>query len=439
MELIVKKRFGKYRTALISAVLSVSVSAAMLGGAVTASASTVSQDQSKLQSYQSKLSDNKTQLSKLQSQIDSMKSQKDQQIQLMDAYDQQLALYSSNISTLQDQIDTLQQTVDQESAAIGQDQQNLTDGQAQFADIMRQAQDEGDSNTIMILLGSTSISDLISRMETVGEILAYNQGVMNGISQDQAALQSDIQSNQSSEQDLQDSMSQLQSEQAAMNAKAGEAQTYLDQLNSSLEGEQALYDQEAKDNDSIQSQIAQMTAQIKADQAAAAAASRASSSPPQSAPPPSVNGQLGYPLPASHESISSPFGPRSSPITGAYEIHDGIDLPAPRDTPIYAAADGQVVIAGPYYTYGNCVVILSSGGLSTLYAHQDNGAIRVTVGENVTKGEQIGAVGMTGAATGYHLHFGVSVNGKWVNPVQYFPEIGFSYIDGCSPTTYGYQ
>lgn len=115
--------------------------------------------------------------------------------------------------------------------------------------------------------------------------------------------------------------------------------------------------------------------------------------------------------------ISSYYGWRVHPIFGTRRMHTGIDLAAIGGTPIYAAEEGTVIIAGVRGGYGNAVVIDHGGGLATLYAHQSR--ITVSVGEQVSAGERIGFVGCTGYCTGDHLHFEVHINGKHTDPLPY--------------------
>lgn len=127
-----------------------------------------------------------------------------------------------------------------------------------------------------------------------------------------------------------------------------------------------------------------------------------------------VNESSGYVVPISKPvTVTSEFGYRQHPITGAYELHNGIDLVNGNPTtPIYASAAGEVVIAGSYPEwYGNYVIIKHSDGLYTGYAHQSQ--LRVSVGDTVKQGQQIGNMGTTGPSTGPHLHFQFFTNGPW--------------------------
>ena len=116
--------------------------------------------------------------------------------------------------------------------------------------------------------------------------------------------------------------------------------------------------------------------------------------------------------------VTSPYGPRTNPVTGEYQsLHNGLDLGAAEGTPIHAADSGRVALAAPTGGYGNYTCIQHSASLSTCYAHQSRFA--VSVGQNVTKGQVIGYVGCTGLCFGDHLHFEVRVNGSVVSPLNY--------------------
>jgi murein DD-endopeptidase MepM/ murein hydrolase activator NlpD len=115
--------------------------------------------------------------------------------------------------------------------------------------------------------------------------------------------------------------------------------------------------------------------------------------------------------------ISSPFGPRVHPIFHDVRMHTGIDIGASYDSPVWAAAAGSVVVAGPVSGYGNAIVIDHGAGIATLYGHLSK--LGVHVGSTVSAGQTIGAVGNTGTSTGPHLHFEVRVNGTPVDPMRY--------------------
>lgn len=124
----------------------------------------------------------------------------------------------------------------------------------------------------------------------------------------------------------------------------------------------------------------------------------------------------GFVMPVANARVTSGYGMRFHPILGYTRMHQGIDLAAPWGTPIRAVADGVVEWAGPHGGHGNFVRLEHSGDMGTGYAHMSR--IAVAPGERVRAGEVIGYVGMTGLATGPHLHFEVYRGGQVVDPAS---------------------
>lgn len=115
--------------------------------------------------------------------------------------------------------------------------------------------------------------------------------------------------------------------------------------------------------------------------------------------------------------VTSNFGWRSSPWGGGSELHQGIDIANSLDTPIVAAADGEVVQSGWAGGYGNVVQIDHGNGVSTVYGH--NSRVAVNVGQSVKKGQVISYLGSTGRSTGPHVHYEIRMNGTAVDPISY--------------------
>ena len=129
-----------------------------------------------------------------------------------------------------------------------------------------------------------------------------------------------------------------------------------------------------------------------------------------------MNGLEGVPqvLPASLAAISSGFGYRHDPFTGAGAMHSGLDFRGPIGAPIHAAAKGTVSFVGQKSGYGNVVEVSHGNGLVTRYAHMSRFAAKP--GQSVAAGAVIGAIGNTGRSTGPHLHFEVRHHDRALNP-----------------------
>ena len=117
--------------------------------------------------------------------------------------------------------------------------------------------------------------------------------------------------------------------------------------------------------------------------------------------------------------ISSGFGMRHSPFTGAWVMHEGIDIPDHRGTPLIATADGVVERVGRDRYLGKFVQIRHNDVFTTRYGHMDRIADGIRKGKKVKRRDIIGYMGRTGRATGYHVHYEVWVRGKRVNPINY--------------------
>lgn len=119
-------------------------------------------------------------------------------------------------------------------------------------------------------------------------------------------------------------------------------------------------------------------------------------------------------MPVSRLTISSSFGVRRDPFTGATAMHNGLDFRGPTGAPIRAAADGKITFVGERSGYGKVIEISHGNGLTTRYAHMSK--FHAKRGQAVEAGEVIGALGSTGRSTGPHLHFEVRINNRAVNP-----------------------
>jgi murein DD-endopeptidase MepM/ murein hydrolase activator NlpD len=126
--------------------------------------------------------------------------------------------------------------------------------------------------------------------------------------------------------------------------------------------------------------------------------------------------------PLKYVRVSSSFDRhRFHPILHVEKAHLGVDYAAPVGTPVWATADGRVTSVGPRAGAGNAIVVTHAGGMESTYMHLSRFAKGLRVGQEVRQKQVIGYVGMTGLATGPHLHFSLRVNGQLVDPLKLKP------------------
>jgi len=118
--------------------------------------------------------------------------------------------------------------------------------------------------------------------------------------------------------------------------------------------------------------------------------------------------------------LSSYFGKREDPFNGMDAFHPGVDIPAPMGEPVRVAGDGIVIRTGWVGNYGRLIVVEHGGGISTYYGHLSK--IEVVAGQEVRRGQIVGAVGASGRVTGPHLHYEVRQGGSPVNPYMFLKD-----------------
>jgi murein DD-endopeptidase MepM/ murein hydrolase activator NlpD len=283
----------------------------------------------------------------------------------------------------------------------------------------------GRTSYLDVLLSATSFVDFIERWDFVRYILRSDQQLIDGVNREQARYQKivyDLESTQAGllrqkDEELQrnEQLGLLAGERRQLLAVAAGQRAVIAQQVYELENLSAA--EEARLQELIREKQQQEAAAVLAARRAAWQARRAAAIAAGLPPPAELpeSGPVAFAWPV-RGPITSPFGMRTDPVTGRYQLHSGIDIGAGYGVPIQAAADGIVIYAGWYGGYGNAIIIDHSSGLSTLYAHCS--AMYVSDRQWIQRGQVIGAVGATGWATGPHLHFEIRVNGVPIDPLS---------------------
>lgn len=320
--------------------------------------------------------------------------------------DGQVNSLASQITALESRIEAKKEEIEEKAEELRQAEEEAKTQYEQMKKRIRYMYERGDQSFLVLLLESESLADMLNRSEYAAQMLSYDRKMRNELEEirETIAVQKAELEKEKAEQEemLAELEEQKNAVNRAINAKSQEIASYRNQI-SEASGQQSEYKEQLAEQEKLLEQIEKQIAQAAAARAAMEDGDGGASG-------------FVWPCPASHR-ITSSFGPRQAPIPGASTYHRGIDVGASSGSAIVAAVSGRVTTAAYSSSAGNYVVISHGQGVSTVYMHAS--VLYVTEGEKVSQGQKIAAVGSTGYSTGPHLHFGVIVNGSYVNPLKY--------------------
>lgn len=372
---------------------------------------------------QNQIADVKKQYKENENEIADLIAQKnvvDQEIQLLNTQiiniNEQISAYNLLIADKQDELDTAEdrlETLNQENK-----------------ERIRTMEEEGEVSYWEVLFKANSFSDLLDRLNMVEEIAASDKRRLQELS-DAADKVEEAQAELETEKgELETTKKDLDDTQTEMNEKSKESEALLQELLQKADDLEALEEECKEQENAFLKQIAAMEVQFNAAKQREWEAWKATSVPATTAAGGtngsggtsgssggSSGGSGGWLVPCSYTSITSPFGNRVSPTSGASTYHQGVDLDTGTGDNVYASRAGVVTVAGWGNAAGNYVQINHQDGFSSIYMHLKSSC--VSAGQIVSAGQLIGLTGATGITTGDHLHFGISYNGVYVNPCNY--------------------
>ena len=365
--------------------------------------------------------------------IISKKNVIDQEIQLLNTQltniTDQLQAYNILIADKQDELDT------------AEDRYQMLNEENKIR--IRTMEEEGEVTYWEVLFKANSFSDLLDRLNIVEEIATSDKRRLKELSEAADAVEVAQDELVGEKAEMEEAKLELDATQAELDTKRAEADALIQELLTKADDLEALEAEFEAQEQAFLEEIAQKEEEYDEAKQREWEAYMATYVPPTTAPPPtSTNnatgtntntntgtnngttqvpsgGGGGWVRPCSYTSITSPFGPRVSPTTGASTYHQGVDLDTGTGWPVVAAKAGTVTVAGWGSAAGNYVQIDHHDGFKTIYMHLSSYSVRA--GQNVSAGQYIGATGSTGVSTGDHLHFGVQLNGVYVNPCSYLP------------------
>lgn len=397
----------------------------------------IDNNNNKINDLKDKQSDINSEKSKSQSKLDEIQKEVADKNQKLLSSQKKVDEYKGNIDSLKESIDKLEGQISNIQRNIDKKKKEEQEKEEILSGRIRSAYKSNLSNQFLyIMLESKNVGDFISNVSSIKYVVDTDNKLIDDIKKVQGELKSEESQLKSQEEDLSSKKTKLENEKKEYDTLVSQYQSQLNELNSLEEQKQAeinsLSEKERsvldeinsyqEDNANLKDYINNLINQKKSvnsdsiNNKSNTSSNESSSTSNGGSSETKTNSSSGFMRPAPG-GVTDPFGPRIHPVTGKRSVHKGADLGAPYGTPILASKSGTVVEAGWNTAYGNMVIIDHGDGTSTLYGHSSR--LAVQAGQHVSQGQVIAYVGSTGYSTGPHLHFGIMINGEWVNPMNY--------------------
>lgn len=316
---------------------------------------------------------------------------------------QELQDLDNKIAQSQEELNTINTDIDDLMKQINENEYKLKKTQTEFDRIQKlldariiKMYETPKFEFLQVILASKSVTEFLSTYYAMKELAEYDKELLDTVKKQKADIETTKKIlTEKKKQVVTSKQTQQKKAQVLANTKTMR-QYYISKLSTEEQKLQAKIDEYNEQVETIEAEIKLMALNsISADY---------------------IGGALTWPIPG-YTTITSEYGMRVHPITGAYKLHTGTDIGAPMGADFVAMAKGVVTKASMTPAYGNMVIIDHGGGVQTLYAHGSE--ILVQVGQEVEAGTPVLKVGSTGYSTGPHAHFEIRINGQPVNPMDY--------------------
>ena len=384
-------------------------------------------DKQEIADSKQKIEENRERLNALQSErgsiedtLSALNELKTDAVAYIEELDAKVADINAQIEEIGAMMEDTEAEIENTKAELSRAEASRDDQYASMKLRIKYMYENGSSGSLDMLLDSGSFSELLNRAEYIRKVSEYDRDkleeyklTVREVSDKETQLNEEYQSleeiaaeNEQARSDMEKLQADKAAELSAYNARISEAGAELDSMEEDIASIQAAM--VAEENN-----IAAIEAEMRRREEAKKAEAQASGESYETV---SI-GDISFIWPIASSRITSEFGSREAPLEGASTSHKGVDIGAATGTPIKAAASGSVVISTYSASAGNYIMINHGGGVYTVYMHMNS--LSVSVGDEVSQGETIGTCGSTGNSTGPHLHFGIRVNGSYVNPMNY--------------------
>lgn len=354
--------------------------------------------------------------------------------------DQQIQLLTEEITNTNEQITSY-------NILIADKQDELDNAEGRYEQLneenrlrIRTMEEEGQVSYWEVLFKANSFSDLLDRLNMVEEIASADRRRIKELRNAKDAVGVAQSALVEEKTGLEEVKTDLDRAEAELDEKKAESVALLQELLKKGDELEAIQRELTEQEEAFLTEIAQKEVAFNEAKQREWEAFIATSVPPATAPPTgngngngtgnggsensgssgaSGGSSGGWAVPCGYTSITSPFGYRTAPTAGASTYHQGVDLDTGTGWSVVASRAGVVTAAGWSNSAGYHVQINHQDGFSSIYMHLSS--VGVSNGQIVSAGQYIGATGSTGISKGDHLHFGISLNGVYVNPCLYVP------------------
>ncbi len=352
-------------------------------------------------------------INKLEGQLSDNLDSMEKIVKQKNTIDQQIFNMHEKVTNLNAQIATYGNLIADKQEELDVAQGHLAELNLKNKERIRAMEEDGGLSYWSVLFKANSFADLLDRLNMIEEIAASDQRRLKEMSEAAKVVEDAKATLEVEMANLEENKLALEETQKELEVKREETDKLLAELDAIGAEYEALLD-DAEDR------AADLALDIKNAQNAYNNANRPSSSDGKPASKPTTNNAPnvgGWIKPVKYTRFSSAYGWRIHPVYKVEKFHYGVDLGAPKGTPIWAAADGKVEFAKWDNSAGYYVKIDHGNGFDTIYMHMTHYIVKK--GDVVKRGDVIGYVGSTGTSTGAHLHFGMTYKGAYVNPADH--------------------
>ena len=337
-------------------------------------------------------------ISELNEQKQQAENEKDKVTEQRESAEDELDNINAQIASIESELFTLQTQLDELNSSISQKEQEITEKQAELdhkEELLKTrmvAMYKGGGTTYLdVLLGSSNYIEMYTKYNAIQTIAEKDTELINEVSQQKTDIENEKQELESSKAEVENIKKQTDAKNAELKAAKVSKQNTVSQLSAEEQELQKKIDEFEAAIDRAQQEIANATNGTSGYEGSFS------------------GGMFEWPISYSYNRITSIFGNRTAPTAGASTNHGAIDIGVSY-VPVYAPANGKVILAQWVSGYGNYIMIDHGGGYYTAFGHLSQ--FTVSVGTVVSTGQQIAVSGNTGISTGPHLHYEVYIGGR---------------------------